>query len=132
MPANKNTTLLHFIQIPLSLFSMYRIRHAHTRQLIALLLIAVMSLVHVAKALHTHASYHTAHSCSQENVIAKAVAQHGSCAICEFQVAKDAPFTGEVILVIAPVHAAPTYSRLITSINPDRLFISEGRGPPRA
>jgi hypothetical protein len=111
---------------------MYRKRHAYTRQLIALLLIAVMTLVHIAKALHTHPSSHSTHYCQQENIITKAHAVHASCSICEFQLAKDAPFTGNAILVIAPVHTAPTYSRLITAINPDRLFISEGRGPPQA
>jgi hypothetical protein len=90
-----------------------------------------MTLVHVAKAMHTHASNNTAHSCKQENILTKGATAHGHCSICEFQLAKDAPFTGEVVLVIAPVYAAPTYSRLITAINPDRLDISESRGPPQ-
>lgn len=110
---------------------MYRISLAYTRQLIALLLIAVMTLVHVAKALHTHTSYNTTHSCKQENTLAKGGTVHGHCSICEFQLAKDAPFTGEVVLVIAPVYTAPTYSRLITAINPDRLYLSDSRGPPQ-
>ena len=109
---------------------MYRIRIAYTRQLIALLLIAVMSLVHAAKALHTHASYSTDHSCKQENILTKAATVHGPCSICDYQLAKDAPFTGEVVLVIAPAYTAPTYCRLITAINPDRFSISESRGPP--
>lgn len=111
---------------------MYRTRHVHTRQLIALLLMAVMILVHVTKALHTHTAYSTDHSCQQENMLTKADPLHSACTICEFQLTKDTPFTGEIQLVIAPVHIAPTYSRLLTSINPDRLFITEGRGPPRA
>lgn len=111
---------------------MYRISLAYTRQLIALLLIAVMTLVHVAKALHTHASYNSTHSCKKENILTKGGVVHGPCSICEFQLAKDASFTGEVVLVIAPVYASPTYSRLITAINPDRLFVSGSRGPPQA
>lgn len=110
---------------------MYRFRHIHTRQLIALLLMSVMVLVHAVKALHTHTAYNADHHCRQENVLTKAGALHSACNICDFQPAKDTPFTGEIQLVIAPVHMAPTYSRLLTSINPDRLFITEGRGPPR-
>ncbi|WP_315814862.1 hypothetical protein [Paraflavitalea speifideaquila] len=111
---------------------MYRARHIPTRQLIALLLLSVMMLVHAVKALHTHNSFSSDHSSFQENVLTKAGAIHSTCDICDFQLAKDAPFTGELLLVIAPVHIAPTYSRLLTSINPDRLFVTEGRGPPRA
>lgn len=65
-------------------------------------------------------------------MLAKAGSPHGSCNICEFQLAKDIPFTGESVLLIAPVHTSPTYSRLLTAINPDRLYILEGRGPPQA
>jgi Tfp pilus assembly protein PilV len=111
---------------------MYRFQHIHTRQLIALLLLSVMMLVHAVKALHTHTAYNTDHACHQENMIAQAGAIHSACDICDFQLAKDAPFTGEIQLVIAPVNIAPTYSRLLTSINPDRLFVTEGRGPPCA
>lgn len=111
---------------------MHRIRHIHTRQLIALLLLSVMILVHAVKALHTHTAYSTDHSCQQENMLTEASAVHSACDICDFQLAKDTPFTGDILLVIAPVHIAPTYSRLLTSINPDRLFVTEGRGPPRA
>ncbi|NII26455.1 hypothetical protein HB364_15300 [Pseudoflavitalea sp. X16] len=111
---------------------MYRTRHAHTRQLIALLLMAVMLLVHITKVLHTHASNSHGPLCKQENVISQNGPIHCACTICEFQLAKDTPFTGEIQLVIAPVHIAPTYSRLLTSINPDRLFIIEVRGPPSA
>jgi hypothetical protein len=110
---------------------MYRTKHAHTKQLIALLLMAVMIFVHVAKVLHTHPSPDNNKVCKQEKVIGKAGAVHNACSICEFQLAKDVPFTGEIQLIIAPVSTAPTYSRLLTSINPDRLFINEGRGPPQ-
>ncbi|AXY74278.1 hypothetical protein D3H65_09955 [Paraflavitalea soli] len=105
-------------------------RHAHTKQLISALLMMLLVLVHLTKALHIHPSGNTGHHCHQENIITKATMVHGSCAICEFQLAKDAPFTGEVLLVIAPVHIAPTYTGLLTSINPSRLFTVEGRGPP--
>ncbi|OQP59017.1 hypothetical protein [Niastella populi] len=111
---------------------MYRISLAYTRQLIALLLIVVMTLVHVAKVVHTHASYNSDHSCKQENILTNGGAVHGACSICEFQLAKDASFTGEVILVLAPVYTAPTYCRLITAINSDRLRVSDSRGPPQA
>lgn len=111
---------------------MHRFGHIHTKQLIALLLLSVMMLVHAVKALHTHTAYSTDHTCQQENVLTKAGIVHGACDICDFQLAKDSPFTGDIQLVIAPVHVAPTYSRLLTSINPDRFFILEGRGPPRA
>lgn len=111
---------------------MYRTKHAHTRQLIAILLMAVMLFVHVTKVLHTHTAYNTSHPCKQENVITKAGPVHGACNICEFQLAKDVPFTGELLLTIGSVHVAPTYSRLLTAINPNRLIVTEGRGPPRA
>jgi hypothetical protein len=111
---------------------MYCTKLTYTRQLIALLLVAIMMLVHVAKALHTHASYNSDHSCKQESILTKGGVLHGHCSICEFQLAKDATFSGEVVLVIAPVYTAPTYTRLITAINPNRLFISESRGPPQA
>jgi hypothetical protein len=111
---------------------MYRARHAYTRQLIAGLLMAVMLLVHVSKALHSHATSNSDHLCKQENVVGKAGPVHGACNICEFQLAKDASFSSDVLLAIAPVYAAPTYSSLLTAINPDRLFITEGRGPPQA
>lgn len=105
-------------------------RHAHTKQLISALLMIILVLVHLTKALHIHPSNKIAHHSQHENIITKATTVHGSCAICEFQLAKDAPFTGELLLVIAPVHTAPTYTRLLTSINPSRLFTIEGRGPP--
>lgn len=111
---------------------MYRTRHVHTKQLIALLLMTVMLLVHVSKALHTHTAYSKDHSCQLENTLTKAGGKHSPCSICEFQLAKDAPFTGEIELIIAPVHIAPTYSRLLTSINPDHSFLTGSRGPPRA
>lgn len=111
---------------------MYRTRHAHIQQLIALLLMAVLLLTHVTKVLHTHASYGNGHPVQQENVIVQADPIHAPCSICEFQLAKDASFTGEQLLVIAPVYTAPTYSRLLTAINPDGLFIPENRGPPKA
>lgn len=105
-------------------------RHAHTKQLISALLMIILVLVHLTKALHIHPSNNAGPHSHQENIITKATTVHGPCAICEFQLAKDAPFTGELLLVIAPVHTAPTYTRLLTSINPSRLFTIEGRGPP--
>jgi len=111
---------------------MYRITYTHTRQLIALLLMAVLVFVHITKLMHTHPAANAGHCCKQENVIEKAGPVHGACSICEFQPGKDASFTGEIQLVIAPVYTAPTYSRLLTSIITERLFIIEGRGPPRA
>jgi hypothetical protein len=111
---------------------MYRRKPAQTKQLIALLLMAVLVLVHVMKGLHTHTPANSTNSCLQENVITKASAQHSSCSICEFQLARDTTFTGEIAFLVAPVHTAPTYTRLLTSINPDRLFVTEGRGPPLA
>ena len=93
---------------------------------------AVMLFVHISKALHTHASYSAGDLCKQENVISKAGPTHAPCTICEFQLTRDASFTGDVLLAIAPVYTAPTYSRLLTAINPDRLFVTEGRGPPQA
>lgn len=111
---------------------MYRTRHVNTRQLIALLLMAVMLLVHITKVLHTHASNNAGPLGKQENVISQNGPIHTSCTICEFQLAKDAPHINESVLVVAPVYTAPTYSRLLTAINPDRLFNMEGRGPPHA
>ncbi len=43
---------------------------------------------------------------------------------------KTLPSPVSLLLVIAPVHTSPTYTRLLTSINPSRLFTIEGRGPP--
>jgi hypothetical protein len=110
---------------------MSHIRHAHTKQLIALLLTAVLVFVHITKLIHKHPSHNGSQLCKQEQVIGKAGLLH-SCSICEFQLAKDVPFTGEIILVLAPVHAALTYSRLLTSLNSDHLIILESRGPPHA
>jgi hypothetical protein len=98
---------------------MYLAKQTHIRQLVALLLMTVMLLVHVVKLVHTHES-------SKHSVT------HSTCNICEFQLAKDTCFTGELLFIIAPVHIAPTYSRLLTAINPDRLFALDGRGPPQA
>lgn len=111
---------------------MYCTGTAYTRQLIALLLIAVMLFVHASKALHTHTSPGTHLHGKQAMEITSSASTHHTCTICEFQLAKDKPFTGQIVLAIAPVHIAPTYSRLLTAINPDRLFVTEGRGPPRA
>lgn len=109
---------------------MYRSAHAPTRQLFALLLFAVMVLVHAVKTLHVHApSGHS--SCLQELVVDKAGVHH-HCSICEFQLAQDSDFTGTLTFRIAPVHVAPTYAALLTAINPHRLFTTEGRGPPRS
>lgn len=108
---------------------MYRTRHAHTRQLIAGLLMAVLLSVHAIKVLHTHPSYSPGAG-KQENVISQNGPIHSACAICEFHPAKDAPLVTEPVLRVAPVCTAPTYSRLLTAINPDRFSIVEGRGPP--
>ena len=108
---------------------MYRTRHAHTRQLIAGLLMAVLLSVHVVKALHTHAAYGPGAG-QQENVISQNGPIHSACSICEFQPAKDAPLISGFVLLAAPVYTAPTYCRLLTAINPDRFSIIEGRGPP--
>ncbi|WP_276483465.1 hypothetical protein [Paraflavitalea pollutisoli] len=110
---------------------MYRRRYIQTRQLIALLLLAVMMIVHVTKSLHTHAPAGHASNCHQEQVIAQA-ASHHHCSICEFQLSKDTTFTGDITFRIAPVHAAPTFTALLTAINPHRLVTTEGRGPPQA
>ncbi len=91
---------------------------------------AIFLFVHVVKGAHTHAAYDQSHSVKHGNTIGEASPGHDYCDICEFQLAKDAVFTGEVLLVIAPVNTAPTYTRLITAINPDRLFLPDGRGPP--
>lgn len=91
---------------------------------------AVMLFVHIVKLVHTHASLDQSRHVKQEDSISKAAPVHDYCGICEFQLAKDASFTGEVLLVIAPVSSAPTYTRLITAINPDRLLLPDGRGPP--
>lgn len=107
-------------------------RHAHTRQLTALLLIAVMVFVHVIKSGHTHPLIPDSAAHQQEKVIVPQSVQHGTCTICEFQLAKDASFTSEPLLLIAPVHAAPIYGRLLTNILPARLFIAGDRGPPLA
>lgn len=110
---------------------MYRSGYAQTRQWIALLLLAVMTLVHATKSLHSHTSFTQHHDCKHEQVLAQA-GNHHTCSICEFQLAKDTPFTGELTFRIAPVHVAPTYTALLTAINPHRLFTTEGRGPPQA
>lgn len=106
-------------------------RHAHTRQLIALLLTSVMILVHAIKILHTHSSTGISRHSTQTAIISEGNF-HEPCAICEFQLAKDAAYTGEILMVIAPVYTSGIYARLLTSINSDRLFITESRGPPQA
>jgi hypothetical protein len=88
---------------------------------------AVMLFVHVAKALHTHPSNGLSRTALHEQTYAKA---HTHCSICEFQLAKDAPFTGEILIQITPAFLSPIYSRLLTSINTDPLFVIDGRGPP--
>jgi hypothetical protein len=87
--------------------------------------------VHAVKLLHHHAGSSCSQHSKQTSIITQTDNLHG-CTICEFHLAKDTPFTGEILLVIAPVHLSSTYSRLLTSINSDRLFITEGRGPPQA
>jgi hypothetical protein len=111
---------------------MYRKAHAHTRQFISGVLLAIVVLVNITKTLHTNHSSGLYHFCKNENAIVKTGAIHNACAICEFQLAKDAPFTGELIFTIAPVQISPTYCRLLTAINPDRLLCVDGRGPPQA
>lgn len=91
-----------------------------------------MIFVHAVKVLHTHPAPVGSHHSKHTSIICKADNLHSSCSICEFQLAKDAPFTGEILLTIAPVYVSPTYSRLLTTINPERLFIIDGRGPPQA
>src|SRR5688572_23005794 len=106
---------------------MRSLRHLHNRQLIALLLIAVMSLVHVTKVLHTHTSAISSHTHGHEQTYAKG---HAHCSICEFQLAKDTPFTGDILIQITPAFFSPVYSRLLSAVNPDPLFVIDGRGPP--
>lgn len=97
----------------------------------ASLLMAVMLLVHIAKVFHSHSVDNHNRLDKLENGINKATAFHGSCSICEFQLAKEIPFTGEIQLLIAPVYTALTYSSLLTSLNTIPLLIAEGRGPPK-
>jgi hypothetical protein len=111
---------------------MYRKAYAHTRQFISGLLLAIFVLVNITKALHTHHSFGRYHFCESKNAIVKTGAIHNACAICEFQLAKDASLTGQLIFVIAPVQVSPTYCRLLTAINPDRFLYVDGRGPPQA
>jgi hypothetical protein len=120
---------LHYGKFPI-FGLMYKTKHTPTRQLVALLLMAVMVFVHVVKVLHTHSRQDIASFCKQENTITQAHAAESVCSICEFQLAKDVPFIGQPFLVIAPVHFSPTYSRLLTAIHPDRFFIVDSRGPP--
>lgn len=88
---------------------------------------AVMLFVHVTKTLHTHASGHASCTTSHEQAYSKA---HVSCSICEFQLAKDTPFTGDILIQLSPVFLSPIYCRLLTAINADPLFVIDGRGPP--
>jgi hypothetical protein len=88
---------------------------------------AVMLFVHVAKALHTHASNSVSRNSLHEQTCSKA---HSPCSICEFQLAKDAPFTGDILMHITPAFLSPIYCRLLTAINTDPLFVIDGRGPP--
>jgi hypothetical protein len=106
---------------------MQSLRQLQTRQLIALLLMAVMTLVHVTKALHTHTTDTSSHTTGHEQAFAKG---HAHCSICEFQLAKDTPFTGDILTQIIPAFFSPIYSRLLTAINADPLFVIDGRGPP--
>jgi hypothetical protein len=124
---NKKYNIVAFATNSPNFVLMYRT--VHTRQLMALLLIAVMLLVHVAKALHTHPFYNTE---SQETAFKAGSHAHESCSICEYHFTKDATHTNKPVLVIAPVYTGLTYTRLITTINSDHLFILESRGPPRA
>jgi hypothetical protein len=101
------------------------------RRLIALLLLAVMVLVHGIKSLHTHHSGCANHDTHQENIFLKDDGQH-ACSICEFQLAKDSTLTGTEVLFFIPAFASPTYSRLLTNLNSDYLFLKESRGPPQA
>lgn len=110
---------------------MIRMRHLLTMQLMASLLMAVMLLVHITKVFHFHSVDNHNRLNKRENGINKATAFHGSCSICEFQLAKEIPFTGEIQLLIATVYPALTYSRLLASLNTNSLLIAEGRGPPK-
>jgi hypothetical protein len=106
---------------------MLSLRHLHSKQLTALLLIVVMSLVHVTKALHTHASVISSHTNGHKQTYTQA---HTHCSICEFHLAKDTPFTGDILIQITPAFFSPVYSRILTAINPDPLFVIDSRGPP--
>jgi hypothetical protein len=92
-----------------------------------MLLMAAMLFVHVAKALHTHTPNSLSPTALQKQIYAKA---HTPCSICEFQLAKDTPFTGEIRIQISPAFLSPIYSRLLTAIHADPLFVIDGRGPP--
>jgi hypothetical protein len=91
-----------------------------------------MLFVHAVKILHTHPASITQHYSKHHSIISQSGNTHHACTICEFQLAKDAPPPGDIVVVIAPVHLSFTYGRLLTSINPDRLFNIDGRGPPQA
>jgi hypothetical protein len=88
---------------------------------------AAMLFVHVVKALHTHATDSVSHTALHKQTYAKA---HTPCSICEFQLAKDTPFTGDILIQITPAFLSPIYCRLLTAINADPLFVIDGRGPP--
>ena len=105
------------------------VRTAHIRQLMALLFLAVMVLINLAKGLHTHKSWCAGHNCHQENVIIKDDGSH-ACSICEFQLAKDGIVPDHAVPVILPVFASPTYSGLLTNLNSEYFFFKESRGPP--
>jgi hypothetical protein len=90
-----------------------------------------MVLVHGIKSLHTHHSWCANHDSHQEKVFLKDDGQH-ACSICEFQLAKDSTLTSTADLFFVPAFASPTYSRLLTNLNSDYLFLKESRGPPQA
>lgn len=110
---------------------MHRSLTIHIRQGIALLLLAVMLLVHMAKTMHRHHTYCGEQHQHHGKLIIKDDGRH-HCSICEFQLAKDGTPANSTTIVFTPAFASPTYARLITGLNADHFPLKDSRGPPQA
>ncbi len=110
---------------------MHRTITIHIKRGIALLLLAVMVLMHMAKTIHRHHTYCDEQQHHHGKLIIKDDGRH-SCSICEFQLAKDGLPASSTAIILIPTFASPTYARLLTSLNADYFFLNDSRGPPQA
>lgn len=104
------------------------LRTAYYRKAGALALIALLVCIHLIKAMHTHdISSCVFHSLDKN---ATAVKANFSCAICDFQVAKDSDAVVAEISIAPPVFFICSYFNYTLPQANSFAVVFDGRGPP--
>jgi hypothetical protein len=104
------------------------LRSVYCRKTAALAFIALLVCIHVAKAAHTHDL--SSYACNAPGKNTTAVKASFSCAICDFQVAKDSDAMVSDISIAAPVCFITLFYNYSLPVASAFAVVFCGRGPP--